>query len=217
MKQHAQNTSIQRKRQLKSVTKVSTTIRALRMMKGLSRKKAGDLLGVSAKSFEQIENGRCYMSPERIERYVIALGCNMLDFHQAQPKAQDIILSAEKALKAQRPPPKVRRNLYKLITKETRVIKILRKRSKLTQYQAAKRCAYANSIFGQIENGRIELPRERINHIVRSLGCPLSEFDKLMKVEILRDEIIEQCCQYLDSLDDSKLESAKLVIKSLMR
>lgn len=206
------------KLRLKAITEASRTIRALRLLKGLSRQDAGRLVGVSAKAFERIENGRGLMKPERIEKYVSALGYTMLDFRDTAPKAREVLAGLEKSFAARpRPPRKIRRNLHKIITKETRVIRILRRRSKLTQYQAAATCGYANSIFGQIENGRIELPRDRIEHIVCALGYAVLEFDRLMKAEILRDEMIEQCTQYLESLEDNKLDSAQLIIKTLMK
>lgn len=144
----------------KAITDASRTIRALRLLTGLSRRDAGRLLGVTARAFEQIENGRCFMRSARIENYVRGLGYYMSDFHTTRPKAREVILEVEKRLAERaRLPQKPRRNLQKMITKETRVIRILRK---LTQYQAVAASGYANSIFCQIENGRIELPRQRI-------------------------------------------------------
>lgn len=202
----------------KAITNVSRTIKALRLLKGLGRAEAGHLVGVSAQSFEQIENGRSFMTSERIERYVRSLGFEMRDFYDTQSNVKEILRDLERKLSAApKQAPKPRRNLHKIITKEVRVIRILRKRRGLTQYQAADACGYANSIFGQIENGRIELPRDRIEHIVCSLGYSPSDFDRLMKVEVLRDEMIERCTEYLESLEDNKLESAQLVIKSLMK
>ncbi len=202
----------------KVITNVAQTMRALRLLKGLSRSEAGRLLGVSAKSFEQLENGRCFMSNERLSRYLTALGYTMTDFLQTQSNVREVLESIRLAKIAQPPKaPTLRRNLHKIITKEVRVIRILRRKMGLTQYQAADACGYANSIFGQIENGRIELPRDRIEHIVKCLGTTLIDFDKLMKAEVLRDEMIEKCTRYLESLEDSRLESAQLVIKSLMR
>jgi transcriptional regulator with XRE-family HTH domain len=142
----------------------------------------------------------------------------MTDFLQTQANVREVLESIRLAKIAQPPKaPTLRRNLHKIITKEVRVIRILRRKMGLTQYQAADACSYANSIFGQIENGRIELPRDRIEHIVKCLGTTLIDFDKLMKAEVLRDEMIEKCTRYLESLEDSRLESAQLVIKSLMR
>ncbi len=201
------------------ITDISRTMKALRLLKGLTRKEAGALCGVSARAFEQLENGRCFMKPGRIERYANALGYTMEDYEKNRINAREILHELKKIALEKRPrvPPKPRRNTYKKIIKEVRVIRILRKRMGLTQYQAAHLCGYATSIFGQIENGRIELPRPRIEHIVRRLGLPVLEFDKLMKMEVLRDEMIEQCAAFLDSLEDHKLESAQTVIKALMR
>lgn len=66
-------------------------------------------------------------------------------------------------------------------------LKILRQMKSLTQDQALSICGYSRPSVGHIENGRIEIPMERIGHIVTSYGYQFSKFEELMKEEILRD------------------------------
>ena len=61
-----------------------------------------------------------------------------------------------------------------------------------------------------------DLPRERMEHIVTSLGFKMSEFDRLMEAAVLRDEIIKRCVDLLEQLDDRALESAQRVIRALI-
>ena len=202
----------------KIITEDAQAIRALRITKNLSRRQAGTLCGVSARAFEQIENGRCFVSAHRIGRYLEALGCTQAEFSAIRIKASEIIANAEKNFGLSFSKNiNVRRNCRKLVTKEVRVIRILRRRKGFSQYQAAALCKYANSIFGQIENGRIELPRERIEHIVKHLGHPVGEFDRLMQAEHLRDEMIEKCTSYLENIEDHKLHSVQSIIQTLMK
>jgi transcriptional regulator with XRE-family HTH domain len=129
-------------------------------------------------------------------------------------------LLPELEAKARQKPPKVvrpKRNYYRRIIKEVRVIRVLRTKSGVSQLQAARMCGYARAVFGHIENGRIEVPEERLKHIVRCLGHEWGAFQKLMKAEVLRDELIEQCTHYLKNLDDTRLESAATVIKALLK
>ena len=201
------------------LTDTSKTFRALRLKKGLSRAEAGELCGASARAFEQLENGRCLMTSARIERYVRALGYDMLDFESTRKNVREILkeLGKRPPTPKAKGPSKLRRNFHKIITKEVRVIRILRKKQGLTQYEAASLCGYVNSIFGQIENGRIELPRHRIEHIIGAIGASISEFDRLMNAEILRDEMIEHCINFLETLEDTRLQSAQTVLEALMK
>ena len=193
-------------------------LKALRLMRGFSRCEAAKLCGFSARAIEQLENGRCGISIQRIERIVQALGYTLRDFSRVKGDASQYLRAAEKEwAERPRPPAGLRRNFHRIITKEVRIIRILRRRRGLTQYQASEACGYANSIFGQLENGRIELPRARIRHIVEHLGCEMKEFDRLMEAEVLRDELIAQCSNHLEELEDTKLESAKTVIQALTR
>lgn len=200
-----------------TITEDARAIKALRLLRGLSRAEAGLLCRVTAKAFEQVENGRCLMSPKRIEKYVIAMGASIEEFRSVRLQAQSILREiANSQLEVPKPTPKSRRNCHRIITKEVRVVRILRKRRGVTQYEAAALCGYANSIFGQIENGRIEMPEDRIKHVVRCLGYGMDAFDRLFNAEVLRDELVEQCRERLESLDDHALTSAKTVIQALM-
>jgi DNA-binding XRE family transcriptional regulator len=46
----------------------------------------------------------------------------------------------------------------RIITKEVRVLKALRRMEKLSQDQASSICGYSISTISHIENGRIEIP-----------------------------------------------------------
>jgi hypothetical protein len=43
----------------------------------------------------------------------------------------------------------------------------------------------------------------------------MDEYERLMKAEILRDELIAECTTLINELDDQKLSSVRTVIKSL--
>ena len=64
----------------KHVTDDARAIKALRLLKDLSRADAGALCGVTRVAFEQLENGRCNLSKDRIERYVRAMGYSPREF-----------------------------------------------------------------------------------------------------------------------------------------
>ncbi|NCN40904.1 helix-turn-helix transcriptional regulator [bacterium] len=202
-----------------SIKLMSPTVKALkaaRILRGLSRKEAAMRCGWTPKVFEQIENGRSYVSRERVNKILKAIGYGQEDFKALESNPEHALALARDSNKfVATLKTKPRRNFYKRITKESRVLRILRKKTSFSQYQASELCGYANSIFGQIENGRIELPMDRIQHIVHCLGFTMLDFKELMKSEVLRDELISECSYLLEKLDDQKLSSARLVIMSL--
>jgi transcriptional regulator with XRE-family HTH domain len=108
-----------------------------------------------------------------------------------------------------------RRHYQKIITKEVRVLKNFRKMRNLSQDEASSLCGYSRATIGHIENGRIELNKERIGHISMCYGFTYSDFEKHFGITNLREESIEYCSRNLKSLSDEKLNLIRTMIDSL--
>ncbi|MCK5884161.1 MAG: helix-turn-helix transcriptional regulator, partial [Bacteriovoracaceae bacterium] len=102
-----------------------------------------------------------------------------------------------------------RRSYQKIITKECKVLKSLRKEREISQDKASALCGYSRPAIGHIENGRIELDRERIEHIVQSYGFEMGRFIEALKMDEQRDEVVELCLERIKELNGSKLEIVK--------
>ncbi len=203
---------------MKKLTDDVAAFRVLRMQKGLSRVQAARMIGVSRAAVEQMESGRCKPKHDRLKRYIRGLGYSMQDFADVRPQAHQVLVELNKKSPGLRPRAvRQKRNYFRRITKEVRAIRILRERRGMSQLQAARVCGYARAVFGHIENGRIELPEARLRHIVSKIGCAWVDFERLMRAEVLRDELIQQCVNYLRALDDTRLDSAATVIKALLK
>lgn len=85
----------------------------------------------------------------------------------------------------------------------------------LTRDQASSVCGYFRPSIGHIENGRIEIPSDRIEHIVSLYGFEMKYFEDLMNEEVLRDEIIESCQEKLMKLTEQKLKLVQSVLANL--
>jgi len=192
-------------------------LRAIRVLKGLSRAKAGALLGISARAIEQLENGRANPTMNRIERILKAYGASLEEFNRHKAAPDQALLDAklfnESARSISRKP---RRSCFKVVTKEVRVLRVLRQRRGWSQDEVSLRCGYTRAIYGQIENGRINLGVDRIQHIVKSMIFTMSDFQALMDAEVLRDEIILDCANNLKKLDDKQLVSVRMIIQSMV-
>jgi transcriptional regulator with XRE-family HTH domain len=202
----------------KRITKTVFGLKAARIYKGLSRKAAAELCGCTPKAFEQLENGRVDFTEERIRRLLEKMSVSWIEFQDIQDDPKRYLAHAkslpEQVLSRDKKP---RRNTYKLITKEVRIIRILRLRKGYSQEQASALCGYARCEFGHIERGRLTPKPDRLQHILNSLNCTRAEFDALMVAPILRDDLIESCNNAIQKLDDSKLESALSILNALIK
>ncbi len=164
---------------------------------------------LSIKSIDRAETGEMPVTEERLGIFLSALGIGMEQFLRAKkgrplfpPKKREKLVMENIQ----------RRSYRKEITKEVQVLRALRKMRGLSQDQASSVCGYSRPSIGHIENGRIELDRDRINYIVSAYGYGNNEFDRMMKDDVLRDEVLEKCIEKMNSLSEEKLR----VIQSLL-
>lgn len=201
---------------IKNITKESLALKKIRALKGLSRKEASILVGVTHKTIEKMENGRTLMSDDKIRIYLSAYGISKSEF-------ADCLMGNTYALKKKLAPkrPKVvednslRRMYKKLITKEVKVLISLRKMRGVSQYQASLICGYSRPTIGHIENGRIELPKHRITHIVESYGFSMNDFEKQMSSSIVVSDLQEKCISQLRKLSGPSLETAYTLLSTI--
>ena len=191
------------------------TLRKLREIRGLSRKEAGVLLSIGHKTIEKIENGRTILRRPRIEQIVGAYGLTYEDFLLCREgkseqikerfchKRKKALSKKEKALIYKRG----RRFHKKIITKEVRVLKILRQLKGLSQYKASFVCGYHKNAIGHIENGRVELRAAKISHIVKSYGFTLEDFERHMEADVLVTDIQDECISIIKGLSEKNLRA----------
>lgn len=186
-------------------------LKKARILKGLSRKDLAKKLNVSYKAIEKIENGRDKLSKERLLNIVKAIGISHEDFIK--------IKCGKKILKTVRRKNVLsnneRRSYQKIINKDAKVLKSLRKKKNISQDQASLLCGYSRPTIGHIENGRISLNRERITHIVTCYGFTYSDFERYCQKEKLIDEVIDLCIKKLKCLPDEKVVLVWGMIESI--
>ncbi len=186
----------------------AVTLRKLREIRGLSRKEASVLLGIGHKAIEKFENGRTNLKQSRIEQTLRAYGFTYEDFLLCREGKSEQIQKRfchkkEKPLDYKRG----RRFRTKIITKEARVLKVLRILKNLSQYKASFICGYHRKAIGHIENGRVELRKARIAHIVESYGFTIEDFHHYMEADILVTEIQDECISIIKSLCEKNLKA----------
>ncbi len=198
------------------ITDEHQALRELRLSKNLNLEQASVHLGIKSKGLGHIENGRVKLTKEKIEKIVMSLGFNYHDFLRAKKKIKD-----DKKNRVNRVTVKKvlrnsdRRSYQKIITKEVKALKALRILRKISQDKASSICGYSRPTIGHIENGRIVVDGKRIEHIVKSFGFTIEDFEKYCKAEVTRDVIIENCKSKILDLSDEKLYLIKGIIDSM--
>lgn len=167
-------------------------------------------LDVSVKTIDRIENGDGPLTEEKIKSNLSALGISTEEFLRAK-KGRELSQQKRERLVTEN---SLRRSYKKIITKEVQVLKTLRKMKSISQDQASSLCGYSRPSIGHIENGRIELDQDRIGHIVSSYRVELSEFQRLMGEEVLRDEVLDKCLSKMMGLSEEKLKLIQALLQT---
>ncbi len=186
-------------------------IRRSRELLKLTRKEMASRLGNSFQAVEKYESGRAIIDEEKLEKILKALELSVEEYEKIRKGKGIGFKKKVKTVSSNQD----RRSYKRIITKEVRVLKILRIMKNLTQDQASALCGYSRPSIGHIENGRIEVDIERVKHIVSSYEHEMVEFHKLMKEEVLRDEVVEGCYLKMMTLTEDKLKLVQSVIKNL--
>jgi len=122
----------------------------------------------------ELENARCNLSPARILKIYSGYGYSAEEFEQIKLDPKKYIAEfSDDGKKDQTITQKPRCNHFKIVTKEVRVLRILRIRKKLTQYEASRLCGYIPGGFEHIEVGTFSnqnFSKIRRIHCVRSIG-----------------------------------------------
>lgn len=202
---------------IKKITKTVLALKAARLSLGLNRRQAAERCSCSIRALEQLENGRCNFSEDRIRGIVEKMGMSWTEFSRLNSEPEKALAQIDAYNLERTMSRKPRRNLYKVVTKEVRAIRILRKRRGISQYKASALCGFRRSTFGLIEAGRTDLTERKVDLILRSLGYKRDDFEKILRANVMVDEVIAEIVGLLDRLDNQALLSAASVIKALAK
>ena len=202
---------------VKNITKTVMAFKAARISLGLNRRQAAERCSCSIRALEQLENGRCNYTEDRIRRLTRKMGMEWEEFQKIKDSPEKALAQIDAYNLERTLSRKPRRNLYKLVTKEVRAIRILRKRRGISQYKASEICGFKECTFGLIEAGRTDLNDKKIDHILSSLGYKRQEFDKIVRADIIADEVIAEINRLLELLEDSGLHTILTMTKALAK
>lgn len=186
-------------------------LKKMRLLKKLTRQQAGLLFDFSYKNIERLENGRGVISVEKFKEFQEKYGFNNSDVEdlrsgkiQASTDANSIRKNKTSNCRADR------RFCHRRVTRECKVLKELRLLKNINQYEASKLCGLGINTIGFIENGRVALTDKKILNIVLTYGYSMEYFNQLLKLSLLRHEIVEECQNIITKMDENKLRIIRL-------
>ncbi len=197
------------------ISNEALSLRKLRELNGLDRKQAAIKLGVSHKTIEKFENGRSQLSPSKVSEILRGYAVPVEDF-------EHILNGRTDAIRQKYEPKKIkiiennrlRRSYKREVTKDVQTLTALRKLKFLDQYTASLKCGYARCTIGHIENGRIELPANRIEHIVKCYGFTMTDFYHHKSSEVFVTDIQDECINIIRTMSEEKLKAVHPLLKT---
>lgn len=110
---------------------------------------------------------------------------------------------------------KTRRSDFKEMTKEARLLKVLRESRNISMRMAAKLFKKSEAIINHAENGRLTLNPKLISDLIGIYGYSYEEFIKMLNDEIETPEVIRgECIEIIKRLDANKMKRIKLILES---
>lgn len=191
-------------------------LKKMRLFKKLTRQQAGLLFDFSYKNIERLENGRGAISVEKFKKFQEKYGfCDseVEDLRsgkiQASTDANSIRKNKSSHSRADR------RFCHRRVTRECKVLKELRILKNINQYDASKLCGLGINTIGFIENGRVALTDKKILNIVLTYGYSMEYFNQLLKLSLLRHEMVEECQKIIEKMDENKLRIIMPMLQSM--
>jgi len=102
------------------------------------------------------------------------------------------------------------------ITDEVRVLRYLRVQAGLSLRKAGKKLNMTDGAISHIENGKMQLPLERIEPMVLAYGETMAEFFKLSRARSLPTTYRQDCEKLLKSVPNARLSDLLEFMKSLV-
>lgn len=198
------------------ISDFAVLIKKMRLLRRLNRQQAALLFDFSFKNLVRLENGRGPISVEKFRDFQSKYGfidSEVEAIRNGLIEATADANSIRKKITTEK--RKDRRFCHRRISRECKVLKEMRIQKGLDQYSASTLCHFDKSAIGFIENGRVTLTDKRTRLIVETYGFQMEYFYQLLKLPLLRHEMVEEGQSLLDKMDDNKLRIVIPMLQSM--
>ena len=101
------------------------------------------------------------------------------------------------------------------ISKDVMVLRYMRINAGLSLEGAGKELKVSGSAISHIENGKMQLPVERVEKMVGLYGYTMADFFKLCRQKTLPVDLKTECQKLLKTVPSKKLTEVRSYLKSL--
>ena len=106
-----------------------------------------------------------------------------------------------------------KRSEKKIITREVKIIRVLREKKKLSVKKASEVIGTNKSTLTALENGRIDLSTDWIKRILKGYSVQEARFKQMVEVkDSIKEEVVSEVNEMLQKLSHDKL----LVIRQML-
>lgn len=108
----------------------------------------------------------------------------------------------------------MKRSQQKRITQDARIIRHMRQRRSLSLNEAGKLVGISGSAIAHIEQGRMDLSKERLRSLVQAYSFSLQDYLDFIDGRPIPVSYREECLTFLKQVEESKLLAIHTLLKS---
>ena len=110
----------------------------------------------------------------------------------------------------------MKRSQQKRITQEAAIVRHMRHERGLSLNEAGARVRITGSAIAHIEQGRMDLSRERLKTLVQAYGYSMQEYLEYVDGKPIPVSYRDECVAIVRQLDDVKLQAVHAVLVNFM-
>ena len=111
---------------------------------------------------------------------------------------------------------KLKRSQEKRITDEARILRHMRYAKKISLNQAGRLVKISGSAIAHIEQGRMDVSRERIRTLVDAYGYTMTDYLEFLEGKELPINHRDECIRMLREIDDIRLKTVYAVLNGFI-
>jgi len=194
----------------KTISDAAITLKKMRELKGLTRKQAAIVFNLSYKTIEKLKNGRGIVDEQRLASFAAGYGFNLDDLMKIRTGNYDSDITMKFRPKKEKDPlRRDRRFCTPKVTKECKVLRQLREKKGISQYELSRMCGYGKRRIGFYECGRKNLDENLIESIIKVMGYTMDDFYAQMSSDEMPYEIISECHEMMKTLEPQTLRAVR--------
>lgn len=97
------------------------------------------------------------------------------------------------------------------------LLRRIRESSNLTMRQLAMQVGISHTAISQLEHGKLELPRSRVDQIIIACGYSISDFEKMMGKGLVEVNYRDECHSLIKAFDEETLRILYSLMKKMPR